>query len=62
MWGSNLPIEKLMCPVDRQLAILGDILSLHTAEERDWIFRRTAVEAYRLPAGDTRRPASSGGR
>lgn len=48
MWGSNLPIEKLMCPVDRQIAVLEEILAPLGPDALDWIFRRTAAAVYRL--------------
>ena len=48
MWGSNLPIEKLMCPVDRQIAVLDAVLAPLPQDARGWIFRRTAAAVYRL--------------
>lgn len=48
LYGSNFPVESLMCPIPRQIAILGDIIADATAEERNRLFRITAREIYRL--------------
>jgi predicted TIM-barrel fold metal-dependent hydrolase len=48
MWASNLPVEKLMCPVHDQIAHLEEVLADLTEHEKDAIFRRTATRVYRL--------------
>ncbi len=48
MFGSNLPIEKLMCPLPRQVEILVDILSAQSAADRHDFFVANATRVYRL--------------
>ena len=46
MFGSNLPIEKLMCPLPRQVEILVDILSANrqpTVMISSWRMRRASI-------------------
>ena len=48
MWASNLPVEKLMCPVNDQLSHLEEVLADLTEEDRNEIFRGTAERIYRI--------------
>lgn len=48
MWGSNLPIEGLMCPAIRQVEILSRILADIPAAGRAAVFGGTAARVYRL--------------
>lgn len=50
MWGSNLPVESLMCAAPRQLDVLEAILSDRSASERSAIFGDTAMRLYSLGA------------
>ena len=52
MWGSNLPIEKLMCDAATQIATLRTILGDYPAAEQAEIFANTARRIYRI-AGDS---------
>lgn len=49
MYGSNLPIEKLMCPMERQVEILSAILANEPAQVHNQLFVETARRVYRLP-------------
>ena len=49
MFGSNLPIEKLMCPLPRQIEILSNILANELSRDQDDFFCGTAIRVYRLP-------------
>jgi predicted TIM-barrel fold metal-dependent hydrolase len=51
MWASNLPVEKLMCPVDDQLRSLEHVLDGLAEAEKDMIFRTTAMRVYRMKTG-----------
>jgi predicted TIM-barrel fold metal-dependent hydrolase len=46
LWGTNLPVEKLMCPVPAQLASLEDVLADLSEDEKDGIFRGSAAGIY----------------
>jgi predicted TIM-barrel fold metal-dependent hydrolase len=48
MFGSNLPIEKLMCPLPRQVEILANILAGESAADRHDFFVANATRVYRL--------------
>ena len=48
MYGSNLPIEKLMCPMPKQVAILESLLSAEAGADRQRIFSDTARRIYHL--------------
>lgn len=48
MWASNLPVEKVMCPVRDQVANLEEVLHDLAEVERDRIFFETATRVYRL--------------
>lgn len=48
LWASNLPVEKLMCPVDRQIGNLEEVLDGYTESEKDMIFRTTAIRTYSM--------------
>jgi predicted TIM-barrel fold metal-dependent hydrolase len=48
MWGSNLPIEGLMCPATRQVEILSGILADIPLTGRAAVFGGTAARVYRL--------------
>jgi predicted TIM-barrel fold metal-dependent hydrolase len=48
MWGSNLPIEGLMCPAMRQIEILSEILADIPLAGRAAVFGGTAARVYRL--------------
>ena len=48
MYGSNLPIEKLMCPMPRQIEILDKLFAAHSEADRQCIFSNTARRIYRL--------------
>ena len=48
MWGSNLPVEKLMCPVADQIASLEQVMSGLNENEMDMIFRQTAERVYNM--------------
>ena len=48
MWGSNLPIEGLMCPATRQVDILSGILADIPLAGRLAVFGGTAARVYRL--------------
>ncbi len=50
MWGSNLPIERLMCDMAHQLRTLEAILADLSPEDRASIFGDTARRLYRLSA------------
>jgi predicted TIM-barrel fold metal-dependent hydrolase len=50
MWGSNLPVEGLMCTAARQLETLEAILSDRSAYERSAIFGDSATRLYSLEA------------
>ncbi len=51
MWGSNLPIEKLMCAAPRQIATLRRILDRYPAADLVEIFGNTARRVYRIATG-----------
>lgn len=46
LWGTNLPVEKLMCRVPEQLASLEEVLADLSEDEQDAIFRGTATRIY----------------
>lgn len=48
MWGSNLPIEGLMCPAKQQIEILSRILADIPPGMRAEIFGGTAARVYRI--------------
>jgi predicted TIM-barrel fold metal-dependent hydrolase len=48
MFGSNLPIEKLMCPLPRQVEILSNILAAESAADVHDFFVANATRTYRL--------------
>jgi predicted TIM-barrel fold metal-dependent hydrolase len=48
MWASNLPVETLMCPVGDQLRNLEEVLAGLADDAKDWVFRRTAQQVYRI--------------
>ena len=48
MYGSNLPIEKLMCPMPKQIEVLDSLLSAQSEPDRQSIFCETAQRVYRL--------------
>jgi predicted TIM-barrel fold metal-dependent hydrolase len=48
MFGSNLPIEKLMCPLPRQVEILSNILAAESAANVRDFFVANATRVYRL--------------
>jgi predicted TIM-barrel fold metal-dependent hydrolase len=50
MWGTNLPVEKLMCPVPAQLANLEGVLADLSEDEKDAVFAQTAARIYRMEA------------
>ena len=54
MYGSNLPIETLMCPARRQVDILSDLIAAVDPTALDAVFAVTARRVYRL--GDQARP------
>ncbi|HEY5210930.1 MAG TPA: amidohydrolase family protein [Stellaceae bacterium] len=56
LFGSNLPIEQLMCPLPRQVDILSSFLDGASAGDRADFFAANARRVYRLPAsgGDAR--------
>jgi predicted TIM-barrel fold metal-dependent hydrolase len=51
LWASNLPVEKLMCPVGRQLESLEAVLDGLSEQEKDMVFRHTAARVYRIETG-----------
>ena len=48
LWASNLPLEKLMCPVNKQIRNLEEVLNGFTEPDKDKIFRSTAAKVYRI--------------
>jgi predicted TIM-barrel fold metal-dependent hydrolase len=48
LWASNLPLEKLMCPVNQQIRNLEEVLTDFTEPDKDQIFRLTAARVYRV--------------
>lgn len=50
MYGSNLPVERVNCPVEQQFVSLSAMLSHLSFEQRTDIFSRTARHVYRLCA------------
>lgn len=48
MYGSNLPVESVNCPLECQLARLGEILTGHPREVLRDVFGETARRVYRL--------------
>jgi len=48
MFGSNLPIEKLMCPLPRQVEILSLILARESNATVQAFFANNAIRLYRL--------------
>jgi predicted TIM-barrel fold metal-dependent hydrolase len=48
LWASNLPVEKLMCPVANQIRSLEEVLTGLAEAEKDRIFRATAARIYRI--------------
>jgi len=48
MWASNLPVEKLMCPPETQVAHLAHVLGHLSLCERQMIFCATALKVYRI--------------
>jgi predicted TIM-barrel fold metal-dependent hydrolase len=50
MWASNLPVEKLMCPVPRQIASLEQVLVDLDEDAKNAIFHDTAKRVYRIDA------------
>ncbi len=48
LWGSNYPIEKLMCPVADQIASLESVLADLSEHEKDMVFGGTAKRVYRI--------------
>ena len=48
LWGSNLPIENLMCRVKDQIANLEEVLGDLREPEKDMIFAGTAHRIYRI--------------
>jgi predicted TIM-barrel fold metal-dependent hydrolase len=48
LWGSNYPIEKLMCPVADQIANLETVLADLSEGDKNQIFRDTAKRVYRI--------------
>ncbi len=48
MWGSNLPIETLMCDAAAQVAVLRAILDDHSAADLAAVFGDTARRVYRI--------------
>jgi predicted TIM-barrel fold metal-dependent hydrolase len=48
LYGTALPIEKLFCPVARQIEILIKILSAESSSALEQIFKSTAARVYRL--------------
>jgi predicted TIM-barrel fold metal-dependent hydrolase len=52
MWASNLPVEKLMCPVAEQIRNLDEVLHGLPEEDKDMIFRGTAMRVYDIVPRD----------
>lgn len=50
LFGSNLPIEQLMCPLPRQVEILSGFLAGASDADRADFFAENARRLYRLPA------------
>ena len=48
LWASNLPVEKLMCPVADQIKNLEEVLTGLAEADKDKIFRTTAARIYRI--------------
>lgn len=48
LWGSNLPLEKLMCPLGDQIRNLDEVLTDLADTDKDMIFRSTASRIYRI--------------
>jgi predicted TIM-barrel fold metal-dependent hydrolase len=48
MWGSNMPVEGVNCPVSKQFEQLKLILADRSREDIDSIFGGTAKSVYRL--------------
>lgn len=59
LWGSNLPVEGVNCPVDCQIAQLGDILAGCDAAAIARIMGDTARQVYSLGSGGTEVPLVS---
>jgi predicted TIM-barrel fold metal-dependent hydrolase len=51
LWASNMPVEGLMCPAPRQLQSLEAVLEGFSEEDKDRVFRGTAVRIYRIEPG-----------
>ena len=56
LWGSNLPVEKLMCSVHEQIASLEEVLSPLAEDDRNLIFHGTATRVYRIDVDPLREP------
>ena len=52
MWGSNLPVERVNCPLDGQIASLARILGEQTERVVRRLFHDTARQVYRLGGPD----------
>lgn len=48
MWGSNLPVERVNCPVSQQIEQLSIMFSNQPREQLLQVFRTTAEKVYRL--------------
>ena len=46
LWGSNLPVEKVMCPLAEQLANLEHVLAYLSEPDRKRVFHDTAARVY----------------
>ena len=46
LWASNLPVEKLMCPVVDQIRNLEEVIADLAERDKDQIFRATAARVY----------------
>jgi predicted TIM-barrel fold metal-dependent hydrolase len=50
MFGSNLPIEKLMCPLPRQVSIIENALFDRSSAALEQIFVGNTLRIYGIPA------------
>ena len=48
LWGSNLPVEKIMCPINEQIGNLDEVLADLSENEKNQVFRDTAMRVYRI--------------
>jgi L-fuconolactonase len=58
MFGSDWPFVTLVCTYQRWMDAVRSAIGQLSTTEQGWIFRKTAIEAYRIGAAEIAVPAS----